>query len=59
MRFLFLVEEMETDVADIYESDVLTLQDSEVEEGEVYFFDIENNLDMEKFVFGKEKIERD
>lgn len=50
---------METDVADIYESDVLTLQDSEVEEGEVYFFDTENNLDMEKFVFGKEKIERD
>lgn len=46
-------------VVDVCESDVLILQDSEVEEGEVYFFDIENNLDMEKFVFGKEKIERD
>lgn len=50
---------METNVVDVRESDVLILQDSEVEEGEVYFFDIENNLDMEKFVFGKEKIERD
>lgn len=54
-----MVEEMETEAVHVHESDVLTLQDSEAEEGEVHSSDTENNLDMEKFVFGTEKTERD